>query len=134
MFEPVLYILMRNDLASLNPGKACAQAGHAANQFAHKVANSDNESAKRAFDEWASQVPGCGFGITIVLEASGTTIYEKVCAAQKFGLVADMVIDPTYPVRDGDVTHLINIRTCGYIFIGEDTDPSNITDDLPLMR
>ena len=31
--EPVLYILMRSDMVSLNPGKAMAQAAHAANCF-----------------------------------------------------------------------------------------------------
>ena len=32
---PVLYILMRKDLKSMNPGKAMAQASHAANAFVH---------------------------------------------------------------------------------------------------
>ena len=30
---PLLYILMRNDMDSMNPGKAMAQASHASNQF-----------------------------------------------------------------------------------------------------
>ena len=31
--KPYLYILMRTDLPSLNPGKAMAQAAHAANKM-----------------------------------------------------------------------------------------------------
>ena len=31
--KPVLYILMRTDMDSMNPGKAMAQASHASNQF-----------------------------------------------------------------------------------------------------
>ena len=30
---PVLYILMRTDMNSMNPGKAMAQASHASNAF-----------------------------------------------------------------------------------------------------
>ena len=30
---PVLYILMRTDMDSMNPGKAMAQASHASNAF-----------------------------------------------------------------------------------------------------
>ena len=35
--EPTLYILMRNDLASMNPGKAIAQGSHATNIFEREL-------------------------------------------------------------------------------------------------
>ena len=34
---PVLYILMRTDLNSMNPGKAMAQASHAGSAFANNA-------------------------------------------------------------------------------------------------
>ena len=39
---PVLYILMRNDMKSMNPGKAMAQASHASNAFVNTASDSDN--------------------------------------------------------------------------------------------
>ena len=38
---PVLYIIMRNDLDSMNPGKAMAQASHASNAFVTKIDKED---------------------------------------------------------------------------------------------
>jgi len=31
-------------------------------------------------------------------------------------VVAGWVHDPTYPIRDGEVTHLIPLNTCAFVF------------------
>jgi peptidyl-tRNA hydrolase len=110
-----LYILMRNDLASLNPGKACAQAAHAANQFVFEA----RHKADHLIDglvEWQGET-GHGFGTTITLEMDIRTIRDVV---RRMALIDDVhtgiTHDPTYPVRDGEVTHLIPLDTCGYVF------------------
>ena len=61
---PVLYILMRNDLPSMNAGKAMAQASHASNAMVH---NSDCDAFKGMVKEWQGETPQ-GFG-TLVLAA-----------------------------------------------------------------
>ena len=65
-YEYKLYLLVRNDLISMNIGKAIAQAAHAANQFAFK--HGVNEHVKR----WQSE--GDGFGTTITLSVDNTTL------------------------------------------------------------
>lgn len=175
--DPVLYILMRNDLDSMNPGKAMAQAAHAANEFTaqktirmfdqdmndhirrpymHSIIHPGLHSEERfrcktnefaeafedLYDDWAVCPPAEGrcssFGTTIVLEG---TIDAIQCAVtdvrrnflnvvndpEQFLTVnssledlplidAQIIVDPTYPIRDGQVTHLIELPTCAYMF------------------
>lgn len=50
---PVLYILMRSDLDSMNPGKGMAQASHASNLFVGHVKSYRNDkSTLNLFKEW----------------------------------------------------------------------------------
>lgn len=105
-----LYILMRVDLDSMTPGKAMAQAAHAANAF---IAEWPGASGVK---EWQNQTPQ-GFGTTIVLAVlSEQELDELVNAAMIYGLPANTVTDPTYPVQDGAVTHHLPVVTCGYVF------------------
>lgn len=132
--EPYLYILMRSDLESLNPGKMVAQGAHAANQFAFEMnklveanfVDQDNPDAepslsvaqRRAvalFRQWETSTPQ-GFGVTICLDVTGNQLPLVVEAAQSMGLPAGVTHDPSYPLRDGLVTHLIPLDTCGYVF------------------
>jgi hypothetical protein len=78
---PVLYLVMRNDLPSLNPGKLAAQAAHVANVA---VKNANPKIRK----EWESQTMQ-HFGTTIVLGADRKFLdtYMRVT----------LVWDPTYP-------------------------------------
>ena len=124
MTEPTLYILMRSDMLSLNPGKAMAQAAHAANQFA-SVARTIKEDG---FQDWENQTDAA-FGTTIVLDAGGEEeLFTAVEAAQDAGYLADIVLDPTYPVRDGGVTHVLPVVTCGYAFT-----PCRVTVPVPSL-
>jgi peptidyl-tRNA hydrolase len=125
--EYCLYILMRNDMASMNPGKAAAQAAHAANQFV-KAAQTRNVHALR---EWEKQAGT--FGTTITLSADIAEIDEIFIQGRaRAGVVVGKVVDPTYPVRDGKVTHLVSIVTCAYVFGRRDL-VKGIVRDLALM-
>lgn len=143
---PCLYILMRSDMASLNPGKAMAQATHAANEcvfLIRKWAKAAEEKGKnyqkydhfkkmqKMLESWEEDR---GFGTCIVLDiGSEANLQEFVAAAGTAGLRAGITHDPSYPVRDGDVTHLIPVDTCGFVF-GEKEECSKVLGSLPLYK
>lgn len=113
----VLYILMRTDLDSLNPGKAMAQANHAFGALKHLIRATPLR--QKDYIEWQEQSPQ-GFGTTIVLggdvggiqEALSDIFMRRVSAT----VVAGWVHDSTYPIRDGAVTHLVPLNTCAFVF------------------
>jgi Peptidyl-tRNA hydrolase PTH2 len=76
-----LYLVMRNDLPSLNPGKLAAQAAHVANVA---VKRGDRKTVKA----WERQTKQ-RFGTTIVLGATLQFIQAMMASA--------IVRDPTYP-------------------------------------
>ena len=97
---PVLYILMRTDLASMNSGKAMAQASHASNAFLH----SNPEEPKGMLYDWCNATPQ-GFGTVLVLAVNERQMRFTVDAAKRYNLVADFVHDPSYPILvDRDLT------------------------------
>ncbi len=130
MYDPdfpdaTLYILMRTDMQSLNAGKGMAQAAHAANQFVHNFGN----TMTPGYDDWkmgggdsgarcVDVVRVSGFGTTIILAIFGEPVLRHYLDnAVKLGHPAEIILDPTYPVSDGEVTHLIPVHTCGYVFM-----------------
>lgn len=126
--EPVLYILARTDLESLNPGKLAAQVAHAANAFQSEI-QSDFEyehkyeiarlakDLKQLYATWIKQT-NQHFGTTIVLDGGKMsdikTIIEKLTGDKKIN--CGVVHDPTYPVRDGEITHLVPLDTVAWVF------------------
>lgn len=88
-----LYILMRADLQSLTPGRACAQASHATNAF--MKAWGSREDVK----EWQKQTKQ-GFGTAIVL---GVTIkqLQDLLKDRTFKRIipGGEVVDPDYCIR-----------------------------------
>lgn len=118
---PILYILMRSDMDSLNPGKACAQAAHAANQFVFELHQAgtrvpaDQVIKEDMYSRWAEST-GKGFGTTITLDVDGETLPKIVQFARLAGFLAGVTHDPSYPLLDGDTVHLLPLDTCGYIF------------------
>lgn len=139
MLDTRLYILMRSDMVSMNPGKGMAQAAHAANAFIHNVDETMRKFETTVWSEqaafvrhWQRQTPQ-GFGTTITLEVpSENELRAHIDAAQEFGLFSGIVHDPTYPVRDGKITHLIPVDTCGYIFVSDPENLPNATRQLSL--
>ena len=89
--EPTLYIIMRNDLPSLNPGKLAAQAAHVANVAVKR-------GARAIVRRWERQITQ-GFGTTIVLGATLDFI--------KSNMSETMVFDPTYPC---EITYEVGVH------------------------
>ena len=127
MTDSRLYILMRTDMASMNPGKGMAQAAHAANAFVH-----DWGESSEYVSGWQKQTPQ-GFGTTITLAVPNeAAMIDMIAIADALGYPASIIHDPSYPVRDGEVTHLIPIDTCGYIFVEDASNPPPGLSILPL--
>ena len=117
---PVLYILMRTDLDSMNPGKAMAQASHASNAFAHNAEPGYNVD-EELFNAW-QQSTTQGFGTVLVLGVTESQMRGAVTVADQCGFMSDVVHDPTYPLRDGDTVHFIPLDTCAYVFGDKDDE------------
>tara|TARA_S200000501_G_C20769652_1_gene719978 strand:- start:807 stop:1214 length:408 start_codon:yes stop_codon:yes gene_type:complete len=118
---PVLYILMRTDMDSMNPGKAMAQASHASNAFVSNAEPGYNVD-EELFNAWQQSTPQ-GFGTVLVIEVNEDQMRTAVEVAESFGVdtfPCDIIHDPTYPLQDGDTTHFIPVDTCGYIFGDKD--------------
>lgn len=121
-----LYILMRNDMDSLNPGKAVAQGAHAANIFVEDIAKRST-NFKREFKKWAGNR---GYGTTITLSANEKQINDLIIASD-VDYPRGVVIDETYPLQDGMTTHYFPCMTCAYIFAPR-RDP--VLSHLKLMK
>lgn len=119
----ILYILVRNDMESMNPGKAIAQGSHATSRF-HRRMEVDAAGTEQfaAYNEWCAESSSGDFGTVLTLAvSSGEQLVNAVTFAKQFGLVAGVAHDDTYPLRDGEMTHYIPVDTAGYIF-GEKDD------------
>jgi hypothetical protein len=137
-----LYILMRNDLASLNAGKAVAQGSHAANQCIYEIRNlpvEDFSYLHSLANMWESETRA-GFGTCIVLEAKFKDILRVVgnvnlnfSSHSNQKVIAGIVHDPSYPLMDGETLHLIPLETCAFVF-GERKYIRLFLSDLPLMK
>ena len=120
---PVLYILMRTDMDSMNPGKAMAQASHASNAFVSNAEPGYNVD-EELFNAWQESTTQ-GFGTVLVLGVTEVQMRTAVQIAESFGVdkfPCDIIHAPTYPLQDGDTTHFIPIDTCGYIFGDKDDE------------
>lgn len=135
--KPVLYVIVRGDLASLNPGKAAAQVAHAANQLVSAIerlaATGDNEFLY-LLRTWQGTH---GFGTTIVLQQDQMSMFEiegyLMAARDLAGAVTGVVTDPTYPLRDGHFTHYVPVETCAFVF-GDKDKLYPVMHKLPLMK
>ncbi len=115
---PILYILMRTDLDSMNTGKGMAQASHAASAFTYNGSESLtlSHTHKDLYKLWSHQTDQ-NFGTVLVLDLQiGSELDYYVEQAEELDLPTEVIHDPTYPVQDGDVTHYIPMDTCAYIF------------------
>lgn len=121
----VLYILMRNDITSMNPGKAMAQASHASNAFVHQTdayiqsfveRKARIEELNKYFHEWQNET-GYGFGTVLVLEGRMTEFKPLISTFKALDYMADVIVDPTYPIVDGEIVHHVCLETCAYVFV-----------------
>lgn len=123
MTKPILYILVRSDTISMNPGKKMAQVSHAPLQMISEC--SKNKTFKKLFKKWKSETEN-GFGTTIVLRNE-----ENIHHVKDFILFdntfANVVNDPTYPIQDGNITHTVSFDTCAYVFTSNDEVINNLS-------
>jgi peptidyl-tRNA hydrolase len=109
----VLYILMRTDLSSLNPGKGMAQSSHASNAFLHRIDKERNVTDVQIFNanNWRNQTPQ-GFGTVLVLGVNKEQMFSAVKIASMMGFVAEVVNDPTYPyILDKEAASLVPVAS-----------------------
>lgn len=118
--QPKLYILMRNDIPDLSPGKACAQAAHAANDFMRDMEEQKNNLYSKVYCEyknWLSE--GKSFGTTIVLDANLTQL-EKLesWVDENFDrMTYRNITDNTYPITNYYGKHYtVETLTCSWFF------------------
>jgi len=111
---PVLYVFVNTDLPSMNPGKAQAHSGHAANAFINqyviKPMRSGNMDLYAPLKEWMGATP-FGFGTQINLKGDWYDVVNTVAAWCENGGMGELVVDPTYPyIVDSEVVKLIDPR------------------------
>jgi hypothetical protein len=93
-----LYILMRNDLQSMSPGRCMAQASHATSVLEHEFGEG-SKCHRPDVREWKKQTKQ-GFGTCIVLAASKEKIEEIFSHKElKRWIVKGWVTDPDYVIR-----------------------------------
>lgn len=129
MSESRLYVIVREDMASMTPGRVAAQVAHA-----HGCA----ERALIKCKEWLEWKGDRGFGTTIVL--SNFDDYYKVYLnftdlgkeLLKGSIVSGVVVDSTYPIKDGNTTHFVSVSTCMWVFVTDMDKCPNRLFELPL--
>lgn len=87
--NPVLYVAVREDLASMTPGKAMAHSGHAASRVAHLYSDTD------LYHVWAKQAAGFGTQINLSIPFEEWSVIHHM--AMLHSIPASFVLDPTYP-------------------------------------
>ena len=117
-----LYVLMRNDLQSMVPGRCMAQANHAASVFEHDFGKG-SKCERGDVAKWKQQTKQ-GFGTCIVLAASKEHIDYLFRTGLRRWVVKGWVIDPDYVIR---VTHEVaSFFRKGVKFIPESADERTI--------
>lgn len=157
---PVLYVLMRNDLPSMNTGKGMAQSCHIGSAFAHEMlvgkfpnaeANAANDTLYRQWLATSKQ----GFGTVLTVELNEEKMRRAVDVARSMFLVAGVLRDDTYPIlvppelgkvmatERTPISHFtvgerfnyvtIELDTCAFVF-GDKNDPklNVVTEIFPL--
>jgi hypothetical protein len=114
--NPALYILLRNDMASMTPGRAAAQSSHITSAFSVDSAQW-KQTVQPSVDAWEDETKD-GFGTAIVLGGSLENIKKTLDRARglHYNHGNRIVHDPTYVVPDGDTIHLVDIPVGGYFF------------------
>ncbi len=131
-----LYIIVRTDMESMTTGRIAAQAAHAANSFVGyaralkkdlkrelTAAEYLNDPFIKNFETWQNQTPDF-FGTTIVLDGGTEDEIEEILNTIENEYITGQIIDPEYPIRDGDTVHILkDVLTCAYAFyLGDGED------------
>lgn len=131
MRQSRLYIIPRTDMDTMTPGRAIAQATHAATKMIFDIQNiSEDDPDYTEFTQMLEDYldEANGFGTTIVLKPKSIFDQEDEFASLIHRLkeesgdfvypaIANVVNDPEYFIKDGSVTHIVpNVTTCLYMF------------------
>lgn len=95
--NPVLYVIVRNDINSLSEGKKQAHSGHAASAFAYNAFYNDEPDS--LVQDWLDQ-SGRGFGTQINLDGGVDemhSIYEYLLKNAGQDIKWSDIVDETYP-------------------------------------
>lgn len=105
MAEYVLYVVVNNELKSMNPGKAQAHSGHAASQLAFAILDDPNHSFRPVYRAWADNR---GFGTQMNLRPKKGVKFQEVFDLAFFMPrnvhYSGVIIDPTYPYEVDEET------------------------------
>ena len=127
--DPYLLIIMRNDMTSMSPGRAAAQASHATSRFTMLAEHPKRtHSWDNDYLAWKESTPQ-DFGTAIVVAASGGELDYLIKKAKKLMFLAETIIDPDYSLRDGNTVHHLNIPTCGFIFMDTNSNLRHASRD-----
>lgn len=130
--DPVLYVLLRNDMKSFTNGKKMVQVNHVASNLARVLPEHPSSYLRGLYHLWINSAPD-GFGTTIVMgyKYIGTTaplfiedivrIVDEVNKNNCFvtgncPITGNIITDPTYPLKDGKYIHFIPVQTAGWLF------------------
>lgn len=130
-----LYVWVRDDLASMSRGKACAQVAHAVSQCAIRFTRlpfgndlfeqylmwNNSASAEKNPLTNACTRDFEDFGTTIVLSAdSGDHLIDIINQLTSIGpeeLLCGLVVDPSYPIADGSAIVTAQVTTVCWAFV-----------------
>lgn len=109
MTEPRLYIIMREDLWDMTPGKGMAQAAHAQAEFETYLRKNIN-ILREVYFKWCEDRK---FGVTLVLTAPKNEWMDIQYEVEHYGYV----VDPSYPWRNYyGKTFTTSEETCMWVF------------------
>lgn len=134
------YIIVRNDMHSMTPGRIAAQAAHATSAL-HTFDWDVPEYVflKRLFAEWSDETEQ-GFGTTIVLSASPEEIFILNELLENFSkklIYAEVINDPDYVIKDGLEIFSASVNTCFSVFgitSENNSEAQSFIDCLPLYK
>ncbi len=113
----VCYVLMRTDLASLNPGKAMAQSHHNYGALKRAIRDGNDMVLAKQYLDW-QETTRQNFGTVIVLGGNEGEINDALAYAGrvKARVVCGWVRDDSYPLVDGDTVHTLPLNTNAFVF------------------
>lgn len=132
-----LYVIVRTDMDSMNPGRVAAQVCHAGSDhygkftklcnvfengdYYNDLSSDASEAIITDFDIWRTESKQNTFGTTIVLDGGNwNSIIEGLNISKDYNLSEyfsyGIINDDTYPIKDGSVIHFVSIPTCIWVF------------------
>jgi peptidyl-tRNA hydrolase len=89
-----VYVMVRNDLPSLTPGKAAAQVHHSGVQM--MVKHPTHKLVRQYIEDGVAQGAD-QFNTTLTVSANLRQIETAISRAKSMDVLCDILIDPTYP-------------------------------------